>query len=556
MFGLASNTAGPSTNRWTMFVPAFCTHVCLGAPYGWSAISAQLTRENGIVASAASDWALDLASYPMSVMIAAGGISAALFGKWTIKAGVRKSLALGGVLYGAGFCVAATGVSMHNVGLMYAGNLLCGIGYGCSYTPPIQALIDWFPDRKGLASGIVIAGFGSGALFFTPMMNMLTNKFCIIPTYLGNSLDIVVEGGKQFARVGGELQEVVYATSGELLKLPYEGLAEGFYLVGSGNTGVASALACIGAMYAATVVTSAMIIKRPAPGYLPVGYTPPPVHAGSGANVHVDNLFKTPQFWFLFSTSTLLATGGMGLMSVAKPMIQSVFADSMPALVTTSFASAYLMALAAGNLGGRLAWAAISDKIGRRNTFHIYTLGSIPIFGCLPYLITQCVSNPTGTLAPVYLAAFCGSTVAAISILGGTFAVLPAYEADLYGPKYVGAIHGRFLLAATVSTIMGPGLLLNLRKVAETDALTDLLSKVDPVAFASKFGADISSAPSLIEAKTLTISKLMTIMPDGTVDPSPFLYNNTMYTMAGLVSVGAMLHFMVRPVNQKYFEKE
>jgi len=556
MFGLASNTAGPSTNRWTMFVPAFCTHVCLGAPYGWSAISAQLTRENGIVASAASDWALDLASYPMSVMIAAGGISAALFGKWTIKVGVRKSLALGGVLYGAGFCVASAGVMNHNVGLMYAGNLLCGIGYGCSYTPPIQALIDWFPDRKGLASGIVIAGFGSGALFFTPMMNTLTNKFLTLPTYLGNNLDIVVESGKQFARVGGELQEVVYATSGELLKLPYEGLAEGFYLVGSGNTGVGAALAAIGGMYAATVITSAMIIKRPAPGYVPAGYTPPPVQAGAGANVHVDSLFKTPQFWFLFSTSTLLATGGMGLMSVAKPMIQSVFADSMPALVTTSFASAYLMSLAAGNLGGRLAWAAISDKIGRRNTFHIYTLGSIPIFGCLPYLITQCVSNPTGTLAPVYLAAFCGSTVAAISILGGTFAVLPAYEADLYGPKYVGAIHGRFLLAATVSTIMGPGLLLNLRKMAESDALTDLLSKVDPVAFASKFGADISTAPTLIEAKTLTISKLMTIMPDGTIDPSPFLYNNTMYTMAGLVSVGAMLHFMVKPVNQKYFEKE
>merc|ERR1719317_1867557 len=248
MFGMASNTAGPSTNRWTMFVPAFCTHVCLGAPYGWSAISAQLTRENGIVASAASDWALDVASYPMSVMIAAGGISAALLGKWTIKAGVRKSLALGGLLYGAG-------------------NLLSGIGYGCAYTPPIQALIDWFPDRKGLASGIVIAGFGSGALFFTPMMSALTNKFCTLPTYLGNSVDLVVEGGKQFAKVGGELQEVVYATSGELLKLPYSGLAEGFYVVGSGNTGVGAALATIGGIYAATVVASAMIIKRPAAGF-------------------------------------------------------------------------------------------------------------------------------------------------------------------------------------------------------------------------------------------------------------------------------------------------
>merc|ERR1719481_1330010 len=219
MFGMASNTAGPTTNRWTMFVPAFCTHVCLGAPYGWSAISAQISRELGLVAAAASDWALDLATYPMSVMIAAGGISAAALGKWTIKAGVRKSLACGGLLYGTGFGVAALGVSTHNIGLMYFGNLLSGIGYGCAYTPPIQALIDWFPDRKGLASGIVIAGFGSGALFFTPMMGFLTSKFASMPTYLGNNLEIITEGGKQFARVGAELKEVVYATSGELMKL-------------------------------------------------------------------------------------------------------------------------------------------------------------------------------------------------------------------------------------------------------------------------------------------------------------------------------------------------
>ena len=77
---------------------------------------------------------------------------------------------------------------------------------------------------------------------------------------------------------------------------------------------------------------------------------------------------------------------------------------------------------------------------------------------------------------------------------------------------------------------------------------------MDPQAFSAKFGAELSSAESLIEAKTLTISKLMTIMPQGTVDPSPFLYNNTMYTMAGLVSVASILHFLVTPVNKKYFE--
>ena len=161
-------------------------------------------------------------------------------------------------------------------------------------------------------------------------------------------------------------------------------------------------------------------------------------------------------------------------------------------------------------------------------------------------------------------------------------------------PQYVGPIHGRFLLAAAVSTTLGPALILNLRKLAETKegftkgivqfyssrlfnlkdtkntknmydfiffhfwnlpkALADLLTKVDPQAFSAKFGAELSSAESLIEAKTLTISKLMTIMPQGTVDPSPFLYNNTMYTMAGLVSVASILHFLVTPVNKKYFE--
>ena len=176
------------------------------------------------------------------------------------------------------------------------------------------------------------------------MMGYLSSKFSTMPTYLGvNNLDIVTEGGKQFVRMGSELKEVVYATSGELLKLPYEGLVEGYYVVGTGNTGVAAGLTGLGLIYAATVFGSSLAIRRPPPGHLPPGYSPPVTQAGAGASVHVDNLFRTPQFWLLFSTSTLLCTGGMGIMSVAKPMIQSVFADAMPALVTASFASAYLM---------------------------------------------------------------------------------------------------------------------------------------------------------------------------------------------------------------------
>merc|ERR1711962_936192 len=87
------------------------------------------------------DWTLDLCTYPMSIMIAAGGISAALFGKWTMKVGTRKSMVVGGTLFGTAFGLTALGVSMHSLPLVYAGNMLAGIGYGCTYTPPIQALI-------------------------------------------------------------------------------------------------------------------------------------------------------------------------------------------------------------------------------------------------------------------------------------------------------------------------------------------------------------------------------------------------------------------------------
>ena len=141
-----------------------------------------------------------------------------------MKVGTRATMTLGGVLFGSAFFLSGLGVSMHSLPLLYLGNFVAGVGYGCSYTPPIQALLEWFPDKRGLASGVVIAGFGSGALFFTPMMNNFIQQFHKVPTFLGQSVETVTDGGKLFAHVGGQLTEVVYATAQDLAKLPFQGL--------------------------------------------------------------------------------------------------------------------------------------------------------------------------------------------------------------------------------------------------------------------------------------------------------------------------------------------
>merc|ERR1719318_266528 len=121
-------------------------------------------------------------------MIGSGGVSAAVLGGWTVRVGVRQAMATGGVLYGGGMLLSSLGVAQHSLAMLYMGNIMCGMGYGCAYTPPLQAMINWFPDKKGLASGLVIAGFGSGALVFTPLLSSLSSMFRVNPTFLGSSM--------------------------------------------------------------------------------------------------------------------------------------------------------------------------------------------------------------------------------------------------------------------------------------------------------------------------------------------------------------------------------
>lgn len=129
--------------------------------------------------------------------------------------------------------------------------VLGGTALGLSYTPPIQTLVSWFTDKKGTATGITIAGFGSGALLFTPAMQSLMQHFSVLPTYLGPVKDFTVQmdGGNLFVDMNGTAVQVVEALTSDLAKLPYESLQEGLYVVGSGSTGAAEALAVMVRVY-------------------------------------------------------------------------------------------------------------------------------------------------------------------------------------------------------------------------------------------------------------------------------------------------------------------
>lgn len=136
-------------NRWLMVVPAVMAHICIGSPFGWSVMADAITRQNGFVASAATDWTLGEAALPLSFAFICQGIVASSLGTWQMKIGTRKSMAIASVCFGGGMMMGAAGVYLHSLPLLYIGyGVLGGTGMGLSYTPPIQALMEWFPDKK------------------------------------------------------------------------------------------------------------------------------------------------------------------------------------------------------------------------------------------------------------------------------------------------------------------------------------------------------------------------------------------------------------------------
>ena len=166
----------------------------------------------------------------------------------------------------------------------------------------------------------------------------------------------------------------------------------------------------------------------------------------------------------------------------------------------------------------------------------------------IPFSASAVSADPVIT----WLVMFYAATMIIFTMYGGGFATIPAYLADIFGTLHVGGIHGRLLTAWSTAGVLGPFAITYLRNNSLESAIKDLAAKVDPNIFFEKFGTGIENLDQLISAKTVTISKLMEVVPDGTIDPTPSLYNSTMYAMAGLLVIAFFSNLFMKPVDKKH----
>ena len=424
--------AGPKFNRWLVPPAALAIHLSIGMAYGFSVFWLPMTKLlAGTDAAACANlgffaqmftstcnWTVPAVNHIFETFIAVLGISAFIWGGWLEHAGPRKAGFYAALCWGGGLVLGGIGVSIHQLWLVYLGcGLLGGIGQGLGYITPVSTLIKWFPDRRGLATGFAIMGFGGGAMIGAPIAVKLMSVFS----------------------------------------------------VGS-VSGVPATLMVMGAIYLVAMSLGAFGFRVPPNGWKPAGWVPKAEKSTgliSNHHVHLSRAWRTPQFWMVWIVLCMNVTAGIGVLSMASPMFQDVFGGELLGLKGSGTAGlsveqkAAIAAAAAGLVGlislfnsvGRLAWASASDYLGRKATYFVFFVLGIILYCTLPTL------GHMG-LAALFVIAVC----VVMSMYGGGFATVPAYLADLFGTQMVGAIHGRLLTAWSVAGVVGPMLIASLRQ--------------------------------------------------------------------------------------------
>ncbi len=440
-------TANPNFNRWLVPPAALAVHLSIGMAYGfsvfWKPLGNLLLGEDSkpLVACAAGassfgekldgtlralnatdcNWTQFDLGWMYTLFFVLLGCSAALWGSWLEHAGPRKAGLVSALCWCGGLLISAFGIYSHQLWMMWLGSgVIGGIGLGLGYISPVSTLIKWFPDKRGMATGMAIMGFGGGAMIGSPLATKLMTTFS--------------------TEVGGVIHPGIWQTF------------------------VALAL-----IYAIFMVCGSLGYRVPPSGWKPVGWVPSATKSNNmiaTRHVHLNQAHKTPQFWLLWLVLCMNVTACIGIIGAAAPMLQETFGGALiapagsevhahgfadikkdEALVaaTAVVAAGFVGLISLFNIFGRFFWASASDKLGRKQTYIVFF-----VIGALLYVIASQMAG-LKSLA-LFVACFC----LIASMYGGGFATIPAYLADMFGSQFVGAIHGRLLTAWSTAGILGP----------------------------------------------------------------------------------------------------
>ncbi|MGJ7914384.1 OFA family MFS transporter [Massilia sp. LXY-6] len=425
--------ARPGFNRWLVPPAALAIHLCIGMAYGFSVFWLPLSKAIGIkeslacpanmsffaeITSTTCDWKISMLGWMFTLFFVFLGLSTALFGGWLEHAGPRKAGVVSALCWCGGLVISSLGIYTHQIWLMWIGSgVIGGIGLGLGYISPVSTLIKWFPDRRGMATGMAIMGFGGGAMIGAPLADKLMKHFAT-------------------------------ATS----------------------VGVWETFLALAAIYFVFMMVGALSYRVPANGWKPEGWTAPAAKSGktmiTNRHVHVKRAWTTPQFWLVWLVLFLNVSAGIGILAMASPLLQEVFGGRLIG-VTAAFneldaaQKAQIATIAAGftgllslfNIGGRFAWATCSDYIGRKTTYFVFLVLGFVLYSAIPSLAH-------GGQLGLFVLCFC----IILSMYGGGFSTVPAYLADLFGTQMVGAIHGGLLTAWAAAGVLGPTLVNYIRE--------------------------------------------------------------------------------------------
>ncbi|ARK29601.1 L-lactate MFS transporter [Halalkalibacter krulwichiae] len=306
-------------NRWLIALSAIAIHLSIGGAYAYSVYTYPVSNQMG--------WSATEVTIAFTIMMALAGSSAALFGKFVERNGPRKSAIVAAVLFGIGQAGSGVAIAIGSLPLfLLTYGVASGLGLGIGYISPVSTLVKWFPDRRGLATGMAVLGFGAGSLITAP--------------------------------VAANLMVAI-------------GISNTFYLLGSS--------------YFILMILGASYIAPPQEGWMPASMKK---DIASGKKIIKKDLqqlsakeaVRTRRFWMLWTMMLINTTAGIMMISVASPMAQEVVGLSAAAAATL------VGIMGIFNGGGRLGWAAASDYLGRSNVFIIFFSIQVVAFLTLPFI--------------------------------------------------------------------------------------------------------------------------------------------------------------------------